>query len=278
MSSLDQKAVRKLRRRLQAGPLDVSRDQVVQLVLAWVHDKTPAAVVRFGEGEGRLLIADPADPESMTVAANKLKRQTGRKYDASEVLAVKSLVANAFDEADVLGIRGSASFQDEHKMWVERIEQAFESRVAAGRRPAYVSHCLLNNHLRDALPELLKDQEQVSIISCRDLGPRIHTEHGVRDVKVYQVPSQYIVRAVDDEYEAALHGVPMWPDFYHRLREEITVRRPGEIFLIGAGLFGKDLCIRVRELGGIALDLGSCLDGLADKVTRGPKKPPPYRP
>ena len=41
-------------------------------------------------------------------------------------------------------------------------------------------------------------------------------------------------------------------------------------FLVGAGIFGKDLCIRIRELGGIALDMGSCLDLMAGKVTRGP--------
>ena len=107
---------------------------------------------------------------------------------------------------------------------------------------------------------------------------RIQADYGVQDVRVFQVPSQYITRKVDDEYEAALHGVPIWPAFYERLHAELTVRRRGEVFLVGAGLFGKGLCIRVRELGGIALDLGSCLDGMADKVTRGVNRPEPYSP
>ena len=92
------------------------------------------------------------------------------------------------------------------------------------------------------------------------------------------MPSQYVMRTVDDEYERALHGIPIWPDVVDRIRDELEVRQRGEVFLVGAGLFGKELCIRVRERGGIALDLGSCLDGMADKVTRGPNRPKPYRP
>jgi hypothetical protein len=263
---------------LQDGPAELSRKQVVRMTARWIRRRIPAAIIRFGEGEGRLLVADPADPESVTVAANKIRRQTGLKLSPDEVFKVKSLIMNAFDEADVVGIRGSANFNPEHRMWVERIEGVFEERLAAGREPAYVTHCLLNNTLRDSLGSLLEGQRQVSVISCRDLKGRLEADYGVEDVRVFQVPSQYVMRDIDDEYEARLHGVPIWPAFYERLREELTVRRRGEVFLVGAGLFGKDLCIRVKELGGIALDLGSCLDGLADKVTRGPNRPQPYRP
>jgi hypothetical protein len=263
---------------LQDGSAELSRKQAVRMTARWIRRRIPAAVVRFGEGEGRLLVADPHDAESVQVASNKIWRQTGLKLGAEDIFKVKSLVMNAFDEADVLGIRGSANFNPEHSMWVERIEGVFEDRLAAGREPAYVTHCLLNNTLRDSLASLLEGQRQVSVISCRNLEPRLRIDYGVEDVRVYQVPSQYVMRGVDDEYEAALHGVPIWPEFYERLHSELTVRRRGEVFLVGAGLFGKDLCIRIKELGGIALDLGSCLDGMADKITRGPKRPPPYRP
>lgn len=263
---------------LQDGSAELSRKQVVRMTARWIRQRVPAAIVRFGEGEGRLLVADPGDPGSVKVAANKVRRQTGLRLSDDQVFQVKSLVMNAFDHADVVGIRGSANFNPEHQMWVERIEDLFQQRLDAGRDPAYVTHCLLNNTLRDSLGSLLEGQRQVSVISCRDLEPRLRADYGVEDVRVYQVPSQYVMRDVDDEYEAKLHGVPIWPEFYARLRDELAVRRRGEVFLVGAGLFGKDLCIRVKELGGIALDLGSCLDGMADKVTRGPNRPQPYRP
>lgn len=258
-------------------PRELSLRQVPRLVARWIGERRPAAVVRFGEGEGRMLVADPSDDTSMLVAARKLRRQTGRKFSGAQVLRIQALVRRAFDTADVLGIRGGDNFLEEHLMWVRRIEALYEDALSQGRPPAYVSHCLFNNALRDALPELLAGQERVSVVSCRDLREPIESRYGVPDVRVYQVPSQYIMRNVDDEYEAALHDVPMWPDFYWDLVDRLHPREPGEIFLIGAGVFGKSLCIDVRERGGIALDMGSTLDGLAGKVTRGRGRPEPYR-
>jgi hypothetical protein len=85
---------------------------------------------------------------------------------------------------------------------------------------------------------------------------------------VYQIPSQFIVRDVDSEYESALHGVPMWPTFYQELTSRIVVRQKGELFLVGAGLFGKYLCIHIKRHGGIAVDIGSQLDKLVGLSTR----------
>lgn len=258
-------------------PTVISKTRVPKLVASWIRERRPAAVVRFGEGEGRLLVARRDDPVSMRVATNKLRRQTGLVLPPEDVLEIGAMVMNALDEADVVGIRGGESFSKEHKMWVARIGAVFAERVAGGRKPAYIAHCLFNNDLRDALPALLDGQERVSVISCRDLAPVLRRDYRVPDVNVYQVPSQYVMRGVDSPYEQRLHGMPIWPDFYRRLRSGLAVRHPGEVFLVGAGIFGKDLCIRVRELGGIALDLGSTLDGLVGKVTRGAGRPEPYR-
>lgn len=259
------------------GSINLSRKQTLRRVRRWIQEGRPAAVVRMGEGEGRLLVADPEDRRSLDIAIRKLRRQTGLTFSPGEMLKVKALVMNALDEADVLGLRVSASFADEHKAWGARIAQVYADRVAQGRTPAFVTHCLINSDLYKALPTVLAEGRRVSVISCRDVKPTLEADYGADDVAVYQVPSQYVVRDVDGEYEAGLHDVPIWPDFYSQLRDRIEVRSEGEVFLVGAGLFGKDLCIRVRELGGIALDMGSTLDKMASKVTRGRRRPP-FRP
>jgi hypothetical protein len=256
----------------EASP-KLSRRQTVRLVSRHVAERRPIAVVRFGEGEARLLGADPADPASTKAAIKKLCRQTGLSFTLEEMLEVRALVLSALDEADVVGLFTSASFAEEHRELGQLIEAVYAERVARGRKPAHLAHSLLNNDIRDALPALLAGQRRLSVVSCRDIGPKLEADHGIPDVAVHQIPSQYVVRDVDGAYEAALHDVPIWPDFYRRLHDEIAVRERGEIFLIGAGLFGKSLCIRVRELGGIALDMGSTLDGIADKVTRGDGRP-----
>ncbi len=259
------------------GSVSLSRKQTIRLVHRCIAEQTPVAVVRFGEGEGRLLAADPSDPISVKVAIRKLRRQTGLTFSEEEMFKVKALVVTALDEADVLGLRISANFADEHREWGERIAEIYEQRVTLGRKPAYLAHCMLNSDLHKALPTTLAGQERVSVISCRNVKATLEAKYEPSDVVTYQVPSQYVVRDVDGAYEAALHDVPIWPDFYRDLRARVEVREKGEVFLVGAGLFGKELCIRIRELGGIALDMGSTLDSMASKVTRG-KRRPQFRP
>jgi hypothetical protein len=258
--------------------LELPMRKVPRRVVRWLEAGTPGAVVRFGEGEGRILSAAPDDELSMKVAVRKVRRQTGLTLSDADVMAIRTDVMRAFDEADVLGIRGSDSFSEEHLMWVERLEALYDERTADGRPPAIVTHCLVNNALRDALPRLLRGQPRVTIVTCRDLEETFRAKYGVRDVNVVQIPSQYIMREVDSDWERRLHHVPIWPDYYEEVRARLEPREPGELFLIGAGLFGKGLCIDVKHRGGIALDLGSTLDRLAGKVTRGPGRPKPYRP
>jgi hypothetical protein len=97
----------------------------------------------------------------------------------------------------------------------------------------------------------------------------LESRWGLEDVAVYRVPSQGGTRHFDGAYEAAMHNVSIWPQGHDRVAAELEVRERGEVFLVGAGLFGKDLCVRIRELGGIALDMGSVLDHIAGKLTRG---------
>lgn len=264
--------------RLSRGPVDLAPDRAVAWVQGRIRRRVPTAVVRFGEGESRVLAADWQEPESLAVASRKLARQTGQVYGRDDVLRIKSMLMRAFDRADVVGIRGGPLFKAEHAIWIKRIEAIFDARVAAGREPAVVTHCQLNSNLRDALCELLAGRDRVSVVSCRDVGPRLSTRHGVTDVATYQVPSQYIMRDVDEAYEIRMHDTAFWPEFYFDLRASITVRERGEVFLVGAGILGKELCIRIKELGGIALDMGSCLDGMAGRVTRGRHRPEPYQP
>lgn len=265
-----------LHERPDAGPRktqSLSRRQTLRLVQRHVDEGRPIAVVRFGEGEARLLSAEPTEPKSMKAAIKKLRRQTGLTFSPEQALKVKDLIIAALDKADVIGLHTGRGFSEEHVELGEQIETIYRQRVAEGRAPAYLTHSLVNNVLRDALAAILAAQRRVTVVSCRDIGGTLKAEHQLDEVTVHQIPSQYVVRDIDGSYEAAMHDVPIWPDLHHQLHKEIEIRRPGEIFLVGAGLFGKDLCVRIRDLGGIALDMGSTLDGIANKVTRGQGRP-----
>lgn len=55
----------------------------------------------------------------------------------------------------------------------------------------------------------------------------------------------------------------------------LEVRVPGEVLLVDAGLFGKALCVHMRDRDGIALEMGSVLDKPAGKATVGGTSPCP---
>lgn len=246
----------------------MSADEFAEWLRLRIIEGRPAAVVRFAGGEARLLFAERSDEEAMNAAIDKLERETGISFSPEEVLEIGTLIALAYDQADVLGVRVSERVLDSHKHWMRRLISHYRDRVEAGRPAVPMASCMLGHNTVDAMHELLKGRP-VSVISCRNLKPVLESEWGLEDVAVYQMPSEYRVRDVDGAYEAAMHDTPIWPEAHTRVRAGLTVRERGEVFLVGAGVFGKDLCIRVRDLGGIAIDMGSALDRIARKPTRG---------
>lgn len=177
-------------------------------------------------------------------------------------------IAEAYENADVLGILGGHELVEER---MNPLTSRYVEEVAAGRPAATLASCLLHHDVFDALPGMVAGR-RVSVVSCRDVKPILEADWRLEDVAAYQVPSQHDARDIDDAYEAALHDERIWPDAHARVCSELAVREAGEVFFVGAGMFGKDLCIRVRDQGGIALDLGSALDRMVGKITRGPRR------
>lgn len=253
---------------IEAPSVEISRKAAVKLAAQWIAEKRPGAMVRFGEGEGRLMVAQANDPESVGVARRKIKRQTGQVLKDDAVLAIREDILEALDEADVIGIHGDESFNDEHLGWVRAIEEFSELRAAKTGKGRITTHCLVNSNLSNELPSLLSNVTHVTVFSCRDVVEVVQNIAPRASIRVVQIPSQFVKREIDDEYESRMHGIVMWPDFYSGLKGNLEVREQGEVFLVGAGLFGKVICTRAKKLGGIALDIGSRLDFMAGKSTR----------
>ena len=60
-----------------------------------------------------------------------------------------------------------------------------------------------------------------------------------------------------------------FPERYEQLMREIAVPHRGAVFLVAGGLLGKIYCDRIKQLGGIALDVGSVVDAWMGYNTRG---------
>lgn len=231
-----------------------------------IEERTPAAMVRFGDGEEAVVEASHTDEGAMALATAKLVGQTGARLPPRDVIEIGQSIERAYEQADVLGILSVGGNEEQGPSALRYLE-----RIAAGNPPAALTYRLLHHGILERLPELLSGR-LVGVVSCRDVKPVIEADWGLRDVVIHQIPSEHKAREVDGSYEAALHGTPIWPDVYNRLKAELTIRERGEVFLVGAGILGKGLSLLIRDHGGIALDMGSALDRIAGKITRGPKR------
>lgn len=250
---------------------DLQTEELAEWLKQRVVSREPTAAVRFGDGEARLLLTREGDRKAVDDMALELQGQAAILFAPEETLQIRRQVSYAFDRADVLGILPGKVDLERRRAWMEKLRGLYDERVAAGRRPVELAPCIFGMELLEDLLELIPGR-RMSVVSCRDLKPVLESRWGMEDIVAYQVPSQYARRYVDGAYEAAMHHVPVWPDAHRKVASELTVRERGEVFLVGAGMFGKDLCIEIRDRGGIAIDMGSALDRFAGKVTRGPSR------
>lgn len=254
-------------------PVVMTKPELNAWLARRIEQRIPAAVVRYGDGELSSLVARLDDADSIRVAKHKLDGESGLSFTPEDVLDVGRALALSFDRADVLGIlyshRGVLNDGQLEERQMNPLTKLYLERLTAGRAPALLASSHLQHDVMDLLPKALAGR-RVSVISCRDVRPVLEGDWGLRDVVIYQVPSQCSARDLDGAYEATMHEVPIWPDRHDELQAELTVRDRGEVFLVGAGVFAKDLCIHIREMGGLALDLGSGLDRIVGKLTRGP--------
>lgn len=112
-----------------------------------------------------------------------------------------------------------------------------------------------------------KNRKYISCVTCRNVSPFFEDKDV--DLKVYQIPSERKFRRFENGYEEPLHNEPIYPDAMERVRKEIVIREPGELFLVGAGIFGKILCVQIMEMGGFAFDVGSYMDAISKLMPKG---------
>jgi len=72
--------------------------------------------------------------------------------------------------------------------------------------------------------------------------------------------------------EAAANGTDRvhFPDEFDRTMQALQVAYRGQLFLVGAGICGKVYCHRVRDLGGVGLDIGAVCDAWLNIPSRIP--------
>jgi hypothetical protein len=240
----------------------------------------PFAMVRLGDGEGSVLKLSEADEARFPVLyahnrAELIQMWFGASFEWREgsfLLQAQSLPA-ALSGCDVIGIpyeswlkheyahasqRGIPSLVNVYRMLLS------DARLAAKPLCSQVAH--IDLFQSGDLTAIIRSARRVTVISCLpEVASIIKDRLGLEEAILKLIPAEEGSRHVLGE--AAGKGVH-YPAVFERMQAELATPHNGRLILVAAGLLGKFYCATIRAHGGIALDIGSLVDGWTGHKTR----------
>jgi len=230
---------------------------VAALIKQHQADSKPMSIIRLGDGESAVIGYPDFTPASefehflrVFFGTNALTKEQKSKFVC--------FVREAVRAADIIGVTGGAEVT---KFTVVR---NFLAHYQLAAMSTHITQLALHRSLQEhgLYDELLRNQDVVGLITCRDVGQLLKRTFNIREVITYKVPEE--VAHARDKSNVARH----FPDRFEEIRETLAVPQPGMLFLIGAGPLGKVYCQWVKQRGGIGLDVGSMFDAWAGLATR----------
>jgi hypothetical protein len=239
---------------------------LLDMLLEAKRKKEPFSMVRFGDGEGRIL-GYPLFYNDELISHRVLTYQYGKKvisllkgkysedYIFHGVMTLKYGLIKAACNADIIGLPSWLHFRginDKNK------DAMFSQALALTELERFIKDKKIFDHfifrpfqMDNNFNDLLSDLDYLGFIAHSDISTLIKDKFNIKHVVHYKIPGhQTFMR--DDE--------PQYPNIYKKIIENIVVPYRGAIFLVAAGYLGKIYCNEIKIKGGIAIDIGAIFD------------------
>lgn len=257
-----------------------------------LDERLPFSFVRIGDGEGMALARQggPRDPLRPSIL-----QAFGPAYDQPRADALGEHLDRAVGHASILGLRAEVlylsltadDFKAPKDAFLLRYKRSTEGHEPAEKKHDYQSALRLAHMVfalerlgvsnarpvssawvhydllaSGYLARLVLKAPRIGLISCRrSVARKIMTAR--------TGPTLFFPVLEHFGREKTLGVTPEhWWQSMETVSRSLTDVRPGDVFLIGAGIWGKAYCEQVRAQGGIAIDMGSALDIWAGINTR----------
>jgi len=175
---------------------------------------------------------------------------------------IKDRLLHALQQSDIVGVHFLREDTPDLDLYTRPARIVSEMK-AAGLLDAHL--CSANIHrdlqLSGYLDLLLRGRRRLGIISCRPLQALIAEKFEIPDVFQILIPEE-VARSKN------FSGTSHYPDRFTQIQDEIKIPVPGTIFLVAGGVLAKIYCAWIKEKGGIAIDIGSIVDGWVGLATR----------
>lgn len=243
-----------------------------------IRERRPFSLIRLGDGEGTVLGFPQLFSKDALHAQLRIwlpSTQIDKIGDDHLANQIHQLIVSSTASADVLGLPGYRRLQSANQAKAKTLPGKFSApqknrdRVACAAIYSVLGMRRLKNHklissefaTRDIYAQegfsFLNNLGFLGVISSHALGPEISKKFGIESVSQYLVPRERPDSGTQSE--TALH----YPDIFSEICEKLEVPYRGAVFIVGAGVLGKHYCELVKKRGGIAIDVGSLLDGWA---------------
>lgn len=239
-------------------------------LVARMAAKAPTSVIRLGDGEGNFLPYPEAIRSYQDIDRAEVQRDPwwGEELldHRGQANLSQGLIA-AIRGAEVLGIPNSLRYAANMgwpTLMSGRDTRGLEAIPCFLESAGYTGHfasCNLHTDLEiwNLYQRLLAGCGEVSVISCHDLAPILKARFDLAIRVGYRIPGEYRhSTSYASRYDGMATGV-IYPDVFNEIMSSLAPR-PGEVHLVGAGILGKLFCQRIKERGGIGIDIGSQAD------------------
>ena len=253
----------------------MSPEEVAAEINKAMDEKRGFSLIRMGDGEGAFTKIDAADEARYAQLYAWMRRDWekalfGDAFDARGT-GYASVVETLLDvslEQDIVGVPYASWVDHEYAITslrgvpcVLNVHRAYLAAAERGqRRPAVCDQRIhIELHNRGFVEPILRRAGSVGVISCHSQLPaRMKEAFGLADVELFKIPGEkYTADMRDSDQMSGEHFPFVFWDIVRRL----SVPHNGRVFMIAAGTLAKFYADVIRKNGGIALDLGSLVDG-----------------
>lgn len=250
----------------------MSVEEVAEAIKSAIRSQQGFALVRLGDGEGTFARVNLED-----------ERRFADLYSHCRSFWVRFLLGESFDptwtgyealtahlmpfvqQADILGVAYWDWLDYEYSIAAERtIPCLLNINRYVLDNIKHITLCNQDIHLQlhqtGLLKGILRNLQSVSVISCLEgLDAKIREMFEIKNVDLIRIPSENYAPHL--AHLAARDSRSHFPQFFWNIMHFLARPHDGKVFLIAAGTLGKYYACVIKKHGGIALDLGSIVDG-----------------
>lgn len=245
-------------------------------VAAWlvkrIRARKPTSMIRLGDGEGMFLPYPEHYSACQSSDQHEVQRVwwSGAPLGEQEIHCLMEELSTAIRNANAVGvptmarclahIDGPVIPESKNARGILSVLHYMARGQGSVSNQSLLVSCHVHSDLEnwDLYQPIFAEVSKVSVISCHNLERYLALHYGIAIEAWYQTPHENRFRNMfprngeDDD-------VAFYPDIFRSIEAKIRPT-PGDVYLVAAGFLGKLLCERIRERGGIALDIGSIAD------------------